>query len=57
MTGINGGTQVTTGFGHGTVLSVANDVIDAVNQEQSVISFLSADVMVQSLGATITLSL
>lgn len=30
LTGINGGTQVTTGFGHGTVLSVANDVIDAV---------------------------
>lgn len=30
MTGINGGTQVTTGFGHGTVLSVADTVIDAV---------------------------
>jgi len=30
MTGINGGTQVTTGFGHGTVLSVADKVIDAV---------------------------
>ena len=30
MTGINGGTQVTTGFGHGTVLSVAGTVIDAV---------------------------
>lgn len=30
MTGINGGTQVTTGFGHGTVLSVADKVIEAV---------------------------
>ena len=30
MTGINGGHQVTTGFGHGTVLSVADQVIDAV---------------------------
>lgn len=32
MTGINGGKQVTTGFGHGTVLSVADTVIDAVKQ-------------------------
>ncbi|PKM63027.1 MAG: hydroxylamine reductase [Firmicutes bacterium HGW-Firmicutes-21] len=31
MTGINGGTQVTTGFGHNTVLGVADTVIDAVN--------------------------
>lgn len=30
LTGINGGTQVTTGFSHGTVLSVADKVIDAV---------------------------
>lgn len=30
MTGVNGGTQVTTGFGWGTVLSVAGTVIDAV---------------------------
>ena len=30
MTGINGGSQVTTGFGHGTVLSVADKVVDAV---------------------------
>lgn len=30
MTGINGGTQVTTGFGHGPVLSVADKVIEAV---------------------------
>lgn len=30
MTGINGGKTVTTGFGHGTVLSVADKVIDAV---------------------------
>ncbi|MEA5038371.1 MAG: hydroxylamine reductase [Clostridiaceae bacterium] len=30
FTGINGGTQVTTGFGHGTVLSVAGQVVEAV---------------------------
>ena len=30
MTGINGGAQVTTGFSHGTVLSVAGQVIEAV---------------------------
>ncbi|MFT3952496.1 MAG: hydroxylamine reductase [Oscillospiraceae bacterium] len=30
MTGINGGATVMTGFGHGTVLSVADKVIDAV---------------------------
>ncbi|NCB93544.1 MAG: hydroxylamine reductase [Clostridia bacterium] len=29
-TGINGGSEVMTGFGHGTVLSVADKVIDAV---------------------------
>lgn len=32
FTGINGGTEVTTGFGRGTVLSVADKVIDAVKQ-------------------------
>ncbi len=32
FTGINRGTEVTTGFGHGTVLSVADKVIDAVKQ-------------------------
>ena len=30
MTGINGGTQVTTGFGHGTVLGVAEQVTEAI---------------------------
>jgi len=30
LTGINGGSVVTTGFGHGTVLGVADKVIDAV---------------------------
>ncbi len=30
MTGINGGDKVMTGFGHGTVLSVADQVIEAV---------------------------
>lgn len=29
-TGINGGHSVTTGFGHGTILSVADDVVGAV---------------------------
>lgn len=30
FTGINGGKEVTTGFGHGAVLSVADKVVDAV---------------------------
>ncbi|MDL2229704.1 hydroxylamine reductase [Treponema sp. OttesenSCG-928-L16] len=30
MTGVNGGTEVTTGFAHGTVLGVADKVIEAV---------------------------
>lgn len=30
FTGINGGHTVTTGFGHGTILSVADQVVDAV---------------------------
>ncbi|MBQ8857921.1 MAG: hydroxylamine reductase [Lachnospiraceae bacterium] len=30
MTGINGGNKVLTGFGHGTVLSVADKVVEAV---------------------------
>ena len=30
MTGINGGTKVMTGFGHGTVLSVSDKVVEAV---------------------------
>lgn len=30
FTGINGGHEVTTGFGHGTVLSVADKVVEAV---------------------------
>ena len=30
MTGINGGTKVMTGFGHGAVLSVADQVVEAV---------------------------
>ena len=30
FTGINGGHEVTTGFGHGTVLGIADTVIDAV---------------------------
>lgn len=32
LTGINGGNTMTTGFGHGTVLSVADVVVDAVKQ-------------------------
>ena len=34
MTGINGGTTLTTGFGHGAVLSVADKVVDAVRSGQ-----------------------
>ena len=34
MTGINGGAKVTTGFGHGTVLSVADRVVNAVKAGQ-----------------------
>ncbi len=30
LTGINGGTEVTTGFGHETVLNVAGDIVQAV---------------------------
>ena len=30
FTGVNGGTQVTTGFSHGTILSLAGPVIEAV---------------------------
>ena len=32
LTGINGGHEVTTGFGHGTVLSVADQVVAAVKK-------------------------
>lgn len=32
FTGINGGKQLTVGFGHGTVLSVAGTVVDAVKK-------------------------
>lgn len=32
MTGINGGTEVTTGFGRGTVLGIADTVINAVKE-------------------------
>lgn len=34
MTGINGGDTLTTGFAHGTVLSVADQVVDAVKAGQ-----------------------
>ncbi|MGN0287596.1 MAG: hydroxylamine reductase [Atopobiaceae bacterium] len=33
-TGINGGHEVTCGFGHGTVLGIADKVVDAVKQGQ-----------------------
>ena len=46
FTGINGGTQVTTGFGHSAILSHADTVIEAVNQELSVISSWLPAVMV-----------
>ena len=35
FTGINGGTQVMTGFGHGTILSMADQVIDALQNPYS----------------------
>ena len=54
MTGINGGVQVTTGFGHGTVLSVADKVIEAVKTGISGTFSLSAAVTGQSRDATIT---
>ena len=41
MTGINGGIQVTTGFSHGTVLSVADQVIEAV-KNKGVAGFMPA---------------
>ena len=31
FTGINGGTEVTTGFSHGSVLAAADQIVDAVN--------------------------
>ena len=34
QTGINGGTELTTGFGHGAVLSVADQVVEAVKAGQ-----------------------
>ncbi len=34
MTGINGGSTVKTGFGHGTVLSIAGKVVDLVKKEK-----------------------
>ena len=57
LTGINGGTKVTTGFGHAAILSHANTVIEAVNQVQSVISFWLPAVMVLNLDETITQNL
>jgi len=42
FTGINGGAQVTTGFGHGTVLSVADKVVEAVKAGQISHFFLVA---------------
>lgn len=34
QTGINGGTELTTGFGHGAILSVADQVVEAVRAGQ-----------------------
>ena len=39
FTGINGGTSVTTGFGHGTILSVADKVIEDVYKRQPVLPY------------------
>ena len=57
MTGINGGTQVTTGYGHGTILSVADQVVAAVNPAPSAISIWSAAATARGRAATPTRSL
>lgn len=54
MTGINGGTTVTTGFGHGTVLSAAGQIIEAVKSGDISVSSLSPAATAQSPDATTT---
>lgn len=54
FTGINGGHEVTTGFGHGTILSVADKVVEAVKAEISVISSWWAAVTVQDRAEIIS---
>ncbi|MGB2579250.1 hydroxylamine reductase [Elusimicrobium simillimum] len=48
MTGINGGDVLTVGFGHGTVMSVADKVIDAVKTGALKHIFLVGDVTAQN---------
>ena len=57
FTGINGGHEVVTGFAHGTVLSVADKVVEAVKNGDISISSLSEDVTVQDPEEIITLNL
>ena len=56
-TGINGGSSVMTGFGHNTVLSVADKVVDAVKNGILVTSSLLVAVTVQELVEIIILNL
>lgn len=57
FTGINGGSTVTTGFGHGTVLSVADKVIEAVKSGATVTFSWLVAATVHVPDATTTLSL
>lgn len=54
MPGINGGTTVTIGLVHGTVLGMADKVIDAVKQGLSDASFWWPAAPLQSPAAIIT---
>ena len=42
QTGINGGTELTTGFGHGAVLSVAESGVEAVSSRSGTFSWWAA---------------
>ncbi len=57
LTGINGGTKVTTGFGHAAILSHADTVVEAVKSGQSAISSWLPAVMVPNQAETITQNL
>ena len=57
FSGINGGTKVTTGFGHAAILSHANTVIEAVKSGAIRHFFWLPAVMVLNLDETITQNL
>ena len=54
LKGINGGTKVTTGFGHSAILSHANTIVDAVKSGAISHSSWLPDVMVLNRVETIT---